>query len=84
MRAGCLVGFVRIEVSVQKESDTLSNPNRPDVPPDTTKTPYRSVAASSADELSMAADLISWLRMPEFREVEQVAGLIIAVGFQDI
>ena len=75
------MSFVSIEMSRNKESSTRLKPNQPDVMPETSQPPSRSHSLFLADELSSAAELIKWPRMPELREFEQMADLIIAPGY---
>ena len=49
--------------------------------PAASPTQFRSDAVSLADELSKAADMINWPRMPELKEFKATAGRIIAAGY---
>ena len=67
-------------MTFNKESAAHLRPNQPAIVPEAAQIPFRSVGVLLADELSNAADLIKWPRMPELREFEQMAGLIAAAG----
>ena len=68
-------------MALNKDSATISKPNRPDVLPDTPQTPCRSDAGPLAVELPRVAGSIKRPRAPELREFNQMAGLIIAAGY---
>ena len=67
-------------MSSGRAQDTGRTVGAPDVLPPTSPTPLRSYAAILADELSRSADNIKWPRMPELREFEQTAGIIMSAG----
>ena len=52
-----------------------------DVLPSTSPTPRRSDAAIMADDLSQLAERINWPRLPELKEFEQMAELILSAGY---
>ena len=52
----------------------------PDALPSTSQTPLRSDASLLADELAKSAGQIGWPRMPELKEFEQMADMIISAG----
>ena len=52
-----------------------------DMLPSTSPTTRRSDAAIMADELSQLAERINWPRLPELKEFEQMAELILSAGY---
>ena len=49
--------------------------------PSTSPTPRRSDAAIMAGDLSQLAERINWPRLPELKEFEQMAELILSAGY---
>ena len=66
-------------------SSTREQNKRPldsaDMLPPTSPTPRRSDAAVMADDLSQLAERINWPRLPELKEFEQMAELILSAGY---
>ena len=56
-------------------------PDSADMLPSTSPTPRRSDAAVMADDLSQLAERINWPRLPELKEFEQMAELILSAGY---
>ena len=56
-------------------------PDSADRLPSTSPTPRRSDAAIMADDLSQLAERINWPRLPELKEFEQMAELILSAGY---
>ena len=52
-----------------------------DMLPSTSPTPRRSDAAIMADDLSQLAERINWPRLPELKELEQMAEIILSAGY---
>ena len=48
--------------------------------PNSSPTPFRAGAAILADDVSTAADMINWRRMPEITEFEATGGAYCGVG----
>ena len=56
-------------------------PDSAEMLPSTSPTPRRSDAAIMADDLSQLAERINWPRLPELKEFEQTAELILSAGY---
>ena len=75
----CLFFFV-YKMTSQREPNKLPSDSSDRLPTSPTA-PRRSDAAIMADDLSQLAERINWPRLPELKEFEQMAELILSAGY---